>query len=163
MEKLELQSAHRTCKWHVALFVGVAIAIVTFDARRNLLPALDGDFFSPVDIVALIFGALSTLALGTLELAVTIELSDPPVLVTTRTLFAKLTRIRRIPLPNVVWARVVYVDEMLLAVQVGTHGHQTTNIVCVPYSEQNIPVADKLCARVAEALSLECLAYRRTA
>ena len=160
MEKLELQPPHRNGKWHIALFGGVAIAILTFSVRQKFFPVLDGGFFAPVDVVVLILGVLSALALGTLESAVTIELSDPPVLVTTRTLFSNLTRIRRTPLPNVAWARVVYVDEMLLAVQVGTHGHQTTNIVCVPYSEQNIPVAERLCARVAEALNIECMAYR---
>jgi hypothetical protein len=63
-------------------------------------------------------------------------------------------------MPGAAWVRVNYVDDMRLAIEVGTHGHQTKTITSLPYSESNIPVAEGLCTEVAEFLSLTNKGYR---
>ena len=161
METLELKPTHRNCSWSLALVAGLVVVYLAFHARQKFLPVLDESLFSPVDLLAPILGALIALYFGTLESSVAIEVSEPPLLITTRTRFGKFKSTKRTALTNVVWARVVYAEEMLLSVEVGTHGYQTTSIVCVPYSEQNIPVAEQLCAKVASALRLENRGYHR--
>jgi hypothetical protein len=161
METLELSPARRHTTWYFALVFGVVMAYLAIYARQKFLPAPDGSFFSSSDLLAIVFGALIALFFGSLESSVALQVSKPPLLITTRTWFGKLKTTKRIPLNNVAWARVIYTDEMLLSVEVGTHGHQTTSVVCVPYSEQNIPVAEQLCEKVASALRLENKGYHR--
>jgi hypothetical protein len=161
METLELSSARRQMTWYFALVFGMVMAYLSIYARQQILPAPDGSFFSSSDLLAIVFGALIALFFGSLKSSVALQVSEPPLLISTRTWFGNFKTTKRIPLKNVAWARVIYADEMLLSVEVGTHGHQTTSVLCVPYSEQNIPVAEQLCQNVASALRLENKGYHR--
>jgi len=143
--------------------IGFLVPYLTLTLRPKLLPSLDETIIWAIYLLALIFGGLLALAVWTLRTSVTLIVGDPPIVETTRTWFWRLSTSKRLPLERAAWSRVVYADDMLLAIEIGTHGHQTTTVMCVPYSEANISIAENLCKRVATALHLENKGYHHHA
>jgi hypothetical protein len=159
-ETLVLRPISRNSGWLPALFMGLALAYVAIMFRQRFFPSVTGDFFSSTDYCLLFLSALVAFLLGSLESSVAIELSEPPVLVAKSLWLWTFASVKRTPLSNCVWARVVWDGDGSLLVQVGTYGQRPTNVMCMGYSEKNIPVAETQCAKVASALLLENKGYR---
>jgi hypothetical protein len=146
---LELARMEKNSHWLVALMAGLAFGWVAFVLAKTLLPSPDATFATASALLICMF---SGLYFGGQSSSIALQLSMPPILVRTRVWFGKYQRETRTPLNNIAWVRVVYADDCLLSIEAGTHGHETTSLVCIPYSTDNISVAERLCSEISDAL-----------
>lgn len=146
--RLELARIDRNSPWPIAVMAGLAFGYAAF----VLVKTFSLQYETPVAIFSALIGTFSALYFGGQSSSIVLELSNPPILVRTRVWFGKYRRETRTRLNSVAWVRAIYADDCLLSIEAGTHGHETTSMVCIPYSTDNISVAERMCAEISDAL-----------
>lgn len=149
--RLQLARMEKNSHWLIAAMAGLTFGWIAFLLAKALFPSQDGTLATAI-APALLISVFSALYFGGQSSLVALELSKPPILVKTRIWFGWYQRETRTPLDNVAWVRVIFADDCLLSIEAGTHTHQTTSMVCIPYSIENIAVAERLCTEISEAL-----------
>lgn len=109
-------------------------------------------------LLALFVGVFLVALFDQSRTSVVLIIDNPPVVETTRIIFARLIFKKQKTLGNAVWVEVIY-NDLDLVVQVGTKEYQTITVMFIPYSKANIPVAENICTRVASALHLKNKGY----
>ncbi|KAB2910595.1 MAG: hypothetical protein F9K30_22480 [Dechloromonas sp.] len=160
MPSLEIYTEKKPTPWYWPAAFGFVVAYLVAGAGHKVIETDASPLLYLIDLFATLVGLIVAIAGATQRLSIAVIGSSPPLLITKHTWFGKFSSVKRQPMKDARWVRVNYVDEMRLAVEVGTYGHQITTVTSLPYSEQNIPVAERLCSNVAQFLGLENKGYR---
>jgi len=154
MSTLSIYAEKTICTWKDSIAFGLSVALVLTAIFHNIWPADDFDGPSSAFFFAVLAGVAITFALATQRRSIALIASEPPTLVTTRTWFRKFGLSKQQSIQDAAWVRVNYLEDMHLVIEIVTHGYQTKTVASLPYSEENIPISEELCANVAQLLSL---------
>lgn len=159
METVELSPMHRSYSWGEATVIGFMPMLLVMIITPEFIHSWSDSTLISLYIFTLIVSIFSIICLRSLETSVALVTSCPPTVEITRVSFGRFISKKQKTLKDAIWTQVEYADEMLLAVKVGTREHKTITVMFVPYSKENIPVAEKICERVASALHLRNKGY----
>jgi len=154
MSSMEICAEKEVCPWHWAVPFGLSVSYVVAAILHNTWVAADFEALSRANGFVVLVGVAVTCALAMQRLSVVLIASEPPTLITTRTWFRKLKWSKQQTMQDAAWVRVKYLDDMRLAIEIGTHKDQTITVTRLPYSQGHIAIAESLCANVAQFLSL---------